>query len=233
MTSFVVATTKPWNLSEYERFVTGRPGEWHLIDQPSKLTLDTVLRIKPRYIFFPHWSWKVPAEILQAAECVLFHMTDLPYGRGGSPLQNLILRDHKETQVSAIRMVEEIDAGPVYMKRPLALCGSAEEIFNRLAKLVFSMMADIAAEQPHPSPQLGSPVFFTRRTPVQSALPAEVSSEKLFDHIRMLDAETYPAAFLDFANWRIEFRKAKLIGEDIEAQVLIRPRSEKAQTSES
>jgi methionyl-tRNA formyltransferase len=227
MTSFVVATARPWNLLEYERFIADAPGDWHLIDRPDDLTLDTILRIRPRYVFFPHWSWKVPAGILEAAECVLFHMTDLPYGRGGSPLQNLILHGHKETQVSAIRMTDEIDAGPVYLKRPLSLDGSAEEIFLRLSKLVFSMIADIIANQPNASPQTGQPVFFSRRTPAQSLLPAAGSAQQLYDYIRMLDAETYPAAFLDFENWRIEFRQARLAGEGVEAKVYIRPRSEK------
>ena len=56
-------------------------------------------------------------------------MSDLPYGRGGSPLQNLIIREHRKTMISAIQCVKEIDAGPVYLKKPLSLEGSAEEIF--------------------------------------------------------------------------------------------------------
>lgn len=42
----------------------------------------------PSYIFFPHWSWKIPAEIYERFECVIFHMTDV-FGRGKSA-QNLI-----------------------------------------------------------------------------------------------------------------------------------------------
>ena len=44
-------------------------------------------------------------------------MTDLPYGRGGSPLQNLIINGHKETMMSALRCVQELDAGPIYLKK--------------------------------------------------------------------------------------------------------------------
>ncbi len=46
--------------------------------------------------------------------CVVFHMTDLPFGRGGSPLQNLISRGIYKTKISAIKVVKEIDAGPIY-----------------------------------------------------------------------------------------------------------------------
>jgi len=36
--------------------------------------------------------WIILKEIFENYEIILFHMTDLPYGRGGSPLQNLIVR---------------------------------------------------------------------------------------------------------------------------------------------
>jgi hypothetical protein len=48
----------------------------------------------------------------------------------------------------------------------------------------------------------------------------------------MLDAQTYPPAFLEFADWRIEFRQAKLAANGVEAQVLLRPRSEKERAGE-
>ena len=73
-----------------------------------------------RYIFFLHWSLRVPKKIYASYECVC-HMTDVPYGRGGTPLQNLILRGHSQTKLSALRMVDEMDAGPVYTKKSLSL----------------------------------------------------------------------------------------------------------------
>lgn len=74
-------------------------------------------RMSPRYIFFPHWSFVVPADLFEAHECVCFHMTDVPYGRGGSPLQSHILDGQTETNLTALRMVEEVDAVPVYTRR--------------------------------------------------------------------------------------------------------------------
>ena len=83
----------------------------------------------PDWIFFPHWSWIIRQHIYDNYRCVIFHMTDVPYGRGGSPLQNLIVRGHKETMLSAIKCVAELDAGPVYCKVPLSLEGTAETKF--------------------------------------------------------------------------------------------------------
>ncbi len=67
-------------------------------------------------------------------------MTDLPFGRGGSPLQNLIVRGHKQTKISAIKVVEAMDAGDVYLKEELDLYGTADEIFMRASKIVFKKM---------------------------------------------------------------------------------------------
>ncbi len=38
-------------------------------------------------------------------ECVCFHMTDVPYGRGGSPLQNLIIREPQEYETDRVKNV--------------------------------------------------------------------------------------------------------------------------------
>ena len=57
--------------------------------------------------------------------CVCFHMTAVPYGRGGSPLQNLIIQGFSSTLITALKMVKELDAGGVYTKRTRSLRLSA------------------------------------------------------------------------------------------------------------
>ncbi len=220
--NFVVATIKPWNIDAFHRQTLGLPGQWHLIESVGELNIKRLHDINPRYIFFPHWSWRVPEEILNCFECVCFHLTDVPYGRGGSPLQNLIVRGHHETKVSALRMVTEIDAGPVYMKRPLSLEGSAEEIFERLADVVFNMIGAIIASEPNPIPQMGEPLDFVRRTPEESELPLTGKMSAMYDHIRMLDARTYPPAFLEWGDFRLEFFDARIREDVVEARVIIR-----------
>ncbi|MHA1114307.1 MAG: methionyl-tRNA formyltransferase, partial [Alphaproteobacteria bacterium] len=220
---YLVATVKPWNLAAFARHVPNLPGKWHLITAPEELTPELIDALRPRYVFFPHWSWKVPDAVLAATECVCFHMTDLPYGRGGSPLQNLIARGHTETKVSALRMVAEMDAGPIYLKRPLALDGSAQAIFERLADLVYGMAAEIAADAPKPVPQSGPVTVFARRKPEQSRLPAAGGIDALYDHIRMLDADTYPRAFTTHGGFRLEFTDARIEDGALRAHVAITP----------
>jgi methionyl-tRNA formyltransferase len=222
---YAICTVKPWNAEVLRHRAPKLPGTWHMIDDPKRLSADALKRFSPRYLFFPHWSWRVPTDVIAQYECVCFHMTDLPYGRGGSPLQNLIVRGHKTTMLTALRMVEEFDAGPVYLKRPLSLEGRAEDIFARAADMIYELIAEIIANEPVPIPQNGEPVVFRRRTPEESRLPQQAGATALYDFIRMLDAPTYPKAFLEWGQLRLELDRATLVNSDmVEARVTILPR---------
>jgi methionyl-tRNA formyltransferase len=178
----------------------------------NELNFDLIKEFNPQYIFFPHWSLKIPDEIHLHYECIIFHMTDLPFGRGGSPLQNLIARGYEETKLSAIRCVSEIDAGPIYLKKPLSLLGSAEEILLRANNLIKEMILEIAIKQPIPIKQTGKAIVFKRRKSSESNIESEniQSLGQLFNHIRMLDAEGYPFAFLETNEFKFEFSRASL-----------------------
>lgn len=219
--SYVVAGCKRWNRRLFDESLCSLPGQWRYIDSPSELSPDALREISPRYIFFLHWSWKVPDEIVEQFECVCFHMTDVPYGRGGSPLQNLILRGRRETKLTALRMSREFDAGPVYCKEPLSLEGGAEEIYLRAGRLSAKMIQHIIQDQPKPQPQQGTVVNFKRRRPEESEVGKPASLEELHDFIRMLDAEGYPRAFLHHAGFRFEFSRSALYDGRIVADVTI------------
>ena len=64
-------------------------------------------------------------------------MTDLPFGRGGSPLQNLIIRGIYDTKISAIKANKEIEAGDIYCQHNLnikngRLCSLREELLVKV-----------------------------------------------------------------------------------------------------
>jgi len=193
---------------------------WSYVKTPQEL-VSYLKTNSPKYIFFPHWNWIVPSHIVNQFDCVCFHMTDLPYGRGGSPLQNLIVRGHKNTYVSALKMDEGIDTGPIYLKEPLLLDGSAHEIYNRAGKLIWKMIKAIIDKNISPIPQEGKPVIFKRRLQSESKIPSLDSCEKIYDYIRMLDAPGYPHAYIDYDIFRIEFTEAKFSNNQLTASVKI------------
>ena len=223
MPTYIIAGSKPWNRQVFDEVIKHYPGTWHYVGDRSKLTLEWVEAIRPTLIFFLHWSWKVEVSITGKYNCVCFHMTDVPYGRGGSPLQNLIIRGHSSTKLTALRMEESFDAGPVYCKEDLSLAGSAEEIYIRATYLAAAMIQKITENPIEPVPQQGEAVIFKRRLPKESEVTELASMKAFFDFIRMLDAEGYPRAFLDYNGFRCEFRNAVLCNGWIEADVTIKP----------
>ena len=219
--AYLVAGCKPWNRRVYDKVLSKLPGRWHFVGSPEEFSQVQLRDFAPRYIFFLHWSWKVPQEIIENFECVCFHMTDVPYGRGGSPLQNLIVRGHRETRLTALRMSRDFDAGPVYLKQPLSLEGSAEEVYMRATELSAKMIKRITREHPKPEPQQGEIVNFKRRKPEESEIGKPASLQELYDFIRMLDADGYPHAFLNYGGFRFEFTRAALYEGRIVADVTI------------
>jgi methionyl-tRNA formyltransferase len=219
--TYLVLGCKPWNRRLFEQCLQQLPGRWHYLDSPAECLLSLAREISPRYIFFLHWSWKVPDEIVNGFECVCFHMTDVPFGRGGSPLQNLIVRGHRETKLTALQMTRKFDAGPVYLKEPLSLEGGAEEIYLRAGRLSAKMIQRIVWEEMTPVAQQGKAVNFKRRKPEDSRVGSPASLEELYNFIRMLDADGYPRAFLQHAGFRFELSRPALYDGRIVADVKI------------
>lgn len=220
----VIATIKSWNIERAIALKNKYEGIHEIIiyTRKEELTYEGLCEAAPDYVLFPHWSYIIPKSITDNFECVVFHMTDLPYGRGGSPLQNLIVRGHKDTKISAIKVTEQIDAGPVYMKKPLSLEGAAHEIFVRCSETIFSeMIPEFLGGKIVAEPQTGEPVIFRRRKPEDGKITSDMDIEKIYDYIRMLDAEGYPRAYIDFGDYRLEFEDAakSADGNELRARV--------------
>lgn len=193
-----------------------------IVNSKKDLNFNSIELAHPDYIFFLHWPHMIPAEIYNNFNCVVFHMTDLPYGRGGSPLQNLILEGHQHTKISALKVQAGIDTGPLFLKRNLSLAGTAEEIFLRAGKIMVEMIIEIINTQPIPKDQEGEVTLFKRRTPEESSIQFLSDIEKVYDFIRMLDAEGYPKAFIETESFIFEFSRASIKSDGIFADVKIK-----------
>ena len=221
--NIIIAAIKSWNISNALKFKRVFKKKYDIFTFTNKEDLNhkVIRAIAPKYIFFPHWSWVIPRDIYNNYNCVIFHMTVLPYGRGGSPLQNLISNKVYDTKISAIKVDSGIDTGKIYLKENFYIgLGDAEEIFQKVSDLIFfKMIPFILENNPEPYEQKGKAVNFKRRIPEESNLfKADLRNlNDLYDHIRMLDGQGYPKAFLNVSKFRIDLsevhRKSnKLVG---------------------
>ncbi|BAK78300.1 methionyl-tRNA formyltransferase [Pseudogulbenkiania sp. NH8B] len=123
----------------------------------------------------------------------------------------------------AIKMIEELDAGPVYLREPISLLGGGEEIVLRIYQAIAKLIDKMSVQLPEPIPQNGEIYSFKRRTPADSALPTSAEIKYLFDKIRILDIENYPPAYIEYGDFRLEFTRPSLrFSDEIEATVKIK-----------
>ena len=182
--------------------------DFTLITSKNELKFNKIKKINPSIIFFPDWSWKVPKKIVNNFTCVCFHEAPLPKFRGGSPLQNQIIRGITKTKTTAFIMNEEIDAGDIILQKDLSLDGSIEDIFFRMYKNDYSLILKIIADKYKRRKQSGKPTIFSRRKPKESELKDLNHSKKyLYNLIRML-GDPYPNAYIQIGKQKILFKKA-------------------------
>lgn len=220
MSRYVLAMSNDW-FRRHEASQAFDKLDLRVISHRDELTLDVLREIDPRYVFFPHWNWIVPPEIFERYECVVFHTAPLPYGRGGSPIQNLILRGFDRAPVCALRMSKVVDGGPIYGAMDVSLEGTLDEIFGRIAECVEQLILRICAAEPEPKDQSGDPVHFRRLAEADNELPGDASLRSLYDRIRMLDGAGYPKAYLVHGEHRLEFSEASIGADELVAKVRI------------
>jgi len=214
--NIIIATIKEWNIANYFKLKESLASKYnfHLITQEEELNFQNVSKINPQYIFFPHWSHKIDKDIYENFESIIFHETDLPFGRGGSPIQNLIINKCYKTKISAIECLEILDSGDIYLQEDYDLTqGNAQKIYEEISEIVFQkMIPQILEKKLIKQSQKGEVTSFKRRSKDESNIETlkELSLVNLYDFIRMLDAKTYPKAFLKLKEFTIEFSDVKL-----------------------
>ena len=191
-----------------------------VVKNKDQLNIEFINDHKPDFIMFTHWSHKVPAEIYQNFKCICFHSTPLPYGRGGSPIQNMISLGHDETEVCSLLMTEEFDAGPIYIRSKVSLEGNLDQILVRIYKVIADQIFELLKKDIEPIEQVGEVVKFSRI--IDNTIKFSEQLNKIFDKIRMLDSSIYPLSYIDVEDCKIEFKNAKYVEDQIQASVTIK-----------
>ncbi|HYE59400.1 MAG TPA: hypothetical protein VD948_12885 [Rhodothermales bacterium] len=225
---YLVAGCTPWARRVFDSTLSKLPGEWVYADNLEHLVAAaTVPEWQPAYIFFLHWRWKVPKEIVEKYPCIGFHLGRFPDERGGSPLQWRILSGQSEATLSMFRMTEQVDGGRIIAERDrLPLHGAAEAVYARAMEAAADMIGSFlqAPEIHREWEQEGEPYTYKRRAPEDSRIldvPQFNTLEKVYDEIRCVDAEGYPRAFITYGGLRFEFDRAVLYDGRIKADVTI------------
>lgn len=207
---YIFCAYRDWTLQLYQQLSEKHKRKIILVKSPKKLKYNYIKKINPKYIFFPDWSWIVPKDIINDFTCICIHESELPKFRGGSPLQNQIIRGIKKTKSTAFVMTEKLDDGDIILQKNLSLSGSIKDIFERMKKNDFEIINKVISGNYKRRKQKGKSTIFKRRQPKDSELKdLNHSKDYLYNFIRMLE-EPYPNAFIRIGNKKIIFKSAKL-----------------------
>ena len=209
MKKILIACSKNWFLNSKHFIKFNKNKKIFIIKEKKKLNLKNLNKINPKFIFFPHWSYKVNKSILKMFDCICFHTAPLPYGRGGSPIQNLILKKFKTVPVCALKMTNDIDAGPIYLRENISLSGNLDEIFNRVSVKIIKMIKLLIKKKIKPKKQMGKIFNFKRLKKSNSKIRKNEKINEIYDKIRMLSSYGYPHAYLIKDNLKVYFTKPK------------------------
>lgn len=219
--TILIATSKQWFFDcEKTQEFSDLDTKW--VSNPEELSDLLLAGVKPDFICFPHWNWKVTKDVYERFLCVVFHVAPLPFGRGGSPIQNLILRGVTEAPVNALIMGSKLDAGDILLQENISLEGKLSDIFSRIAKVVQRQIVLISKGSFKQTPQTGESTIFRRLSEADNQiLHNDHTLISTYDRIRMVDAPEYPNAFRVIEGFKLEFYDASLRDAHIEAKVKI------------
>lgn len=131
---------------------------------------------------------------------LLIHESDLPKGRGWSPLQWLIIEDQNTIPLTLLEAIDEIDAGPIWKKNYLELEG--HELVNEITFKVFTEKINLMNfaiknfNSIKSSAQLSDGIsYYKKRTPKDSELDINKSIKEQFNKLRIADEIRYPCFF--------------------------------------
>lgn len=197
---------RPWALSIYDALAEQTDHEFLMFRSRTAFSEKQLRAFSPDHALFYGWSWRVPAGLVRDVPCIMLHPAPLPRYRGGSPLQNQIIRGETESVLTLFLMDEGLDSGPILASKPFSLSGELEDIFDRITRCGIELTLNLLREGLHPRPQRHEEATcFPRRTPAQSEItPEELRSEParyLHDKVRMLQ-EPYPPPFIRTADGR-------------------------------
>jgi methionyl-tRNA formyltransferase len=97
------------------------------------------------------------------------HPSLLPRWRGASPIQYSLLNGDEITGVSIVKMTEKLDAGDIFMQKPMKIIKDEKynKLHDRLANLSASMLIEVLdnIEEIHPYPQSEENITYANKLP--------------------------------------------------------------------
>ena len=173
-------------------------------------------------VFIYGWSWIISNKIIDKFLCICLHPSKLPLFRGGSPIQNQILRGINKSAVSIFKMNKYIDRGDIFMQKELSLKGDMKKILFQISiigfKITLKLLEKFKKNKIKFFKQKGKQSFFKRRTGKDNIISVKelkkISYSKFSDYVRCLQ-DPYPGFKVVSKDKTIKIIKIKKYKKDL------------------
>lgn len=138
--------------------------------------------------------------LLRNKHNIVVHASDLPLGKGFSPLQWQILENNEEIVLTLFEAAEIADAGPFYLKDKIKFSGI--ELYNEMRTLLAEKIIEMCINYVRnldgliPVEQAGKESFYRKRNEDDDRVDPEKSIAEQFNHFRIADNDNFPLWFI-------------------------------------
>jgi methionyl-tRNA formyltransferase len=177
--------------------------------------LDQLKSYRPDLLVVAAYGRILPPAVLQAAALmpINVHASLLPRHRGAAPIQGALLAGDKITGVTIMRMVEQMDAGPILLQRqiPIAPDETQATLTERLAELgaqaLLEALDALARGSLHETPQDESQATYTAIVKKEDArIDWRLPAEQIERIVRAYDP--WPVAFTEYRGEELRIYRA-------------------------
>ena len=168
------------------------------------------------FCFYLSCGQIVPANILsQYRHNLVVHESDLPRGKGWSPLTWQILEGKNRIPATLFEAAEKVDSGVIYAQDWMEFEGYEliDELREAQAKVTIGLCKRFVDGYPQiceeAQEQAGNESFYPRRRAMDSKIDPAQTIGAQFNSLRVVDNQRYPA-FFDLNGWRYLLRIDKV-----------------------
>jgi methionyl-tRNA formyltransferase len=189
------------------------------VRQPERLDADFDPEVET--VVVAAYGLLIPEPVLERALWLNVHPSLLPRWRGAAPIERALMAGDEETGVTIIKLVPELDAGPIAAQRVLPL--GPEDDFGTVSARAGELAAELLEEalsDPQLRPQPSEGVTYAEKIrPNDRELDWSRPPQELLNRIRALSPHIGARAELDgrpVTIWRARVEDGKLVPVEVQ-----------------
>jgi methionyl-tRNA formyltransferase len=167
------------------------------VRQPERLDATFAVDVDP--IVVAAYGALIPDELLEQALWLNVHPSLLPRWRGAAPVERALMAGDEETGLSIIKLVKELDAGPIAAQTRFRVGATADagSVYARAASAAAALLEDVLAN-PTFTPQPDAGVTYAHKiTPQDRELDLDAPPHEVVNRVRALSPHIGARAVVD------------------------------------